>query len=60
MGADAHTVRFADDLAGTVADADDRLRRLLARIDRYAEQSGLAGTLPPAEPVPPVARRRPT
>ncbi|MGZ4663963.1 MAG: NAD(P)-binding domain-containing protein [Frankiaceae bacterium] len=54
MGADAHTVRFATDLRGTVAGADERLRRLLARIDRYAEQSGLAGTPPPAEPVPPV------
>ena len=54
MGADADTVRFGADLRPTVADADGRLRRLLARIDRYAEQSGLAGTLPPARPVPPV------
>jgi putative flavoprotein involved in K+ transport len=53
-GADAHTVRFATDLRGTVADADARLRRLLARIDRFAEQSGLACAPAPAEPVRPV------
>ncbi len=53
-GADAHTVRFADDLGGTVADAEERLRRLLTRIDRYTERSALVCTPPPVEPVQPV------
>jgi putative flavoprotein involved in K+ transport len=52
VGTQASTVRFAADLGGSVADADARLRRLLARIDRYAEHSATA--LPPAEPPRPV------
>lgn len=33
---------FADDLAGTVADADRRMHRLLDSIDRHVEATGLA------------------
>lgn len=50
----AGRVRFADDLARTTADADERLRRLLARIDAHIDTSGLAAELPPGEPLPPV------
>ena len=53
-GTAGSTVRFADDLARTTADADERLRRLLARIDTHINTSGLAAELPPAEPLPPV------
>jgi putative flavoprotein involved in K+ transport len=53
-GAAGRTVRFADDLARTTADADERLRRLLARIDAHIDTSGLAAELPPGEPLPPV------
>ena len=53
-GAAGATVRFADDLADTTGHADQRLRRLLARIDAHIDAVGLAAGLPPADPLPPV------
>jgi putative flavoprotein involved in K+ transport len=50
---DGDTVRFAGDLTTTTADADMRLRRLLARVDAYAD-THLPGRVPAAEPVPAV------
>ena len=47
--ADGHTVRFADDLRESTAAAEDKLARLLDRIDRYVEDSGLAAEVGPAE-----------
>jgi putative flavoprotein involved in K+ transport len=49
-------VGFADDLPVTVGAAQDRLRRVLADIDEYAD-SGRAGPVPPRDPVPDVAHR---
>jgi putative flavoprotein involved in K+ transport len=40
--ADGPTVRFADDLRPTIAAAEERTRRTLDTIDRYAESTGLA------------------
>jgi putative flavoprotein involved in K+ transport len=53
VGIDATTVRFADDLLESVAEADHRLYRLLGRIDRFAE-SALPGRVPGPAPVAPV------
>lgn len=39
-------VRFAEDLDAVVRDADERLERLLARIDRYIDSHGLAARYP--------------
>jgi putative flavoprotein involved in K+ transport len=59
---DGTTVTFAGDLAGTSAAADDRLRRLLADIDRHVADTGLEDEVldpdPPDEvrPTPTPAR----
>jgi putative flavoprotein involved in K+ transport len=45
---EGRTARFADDLAGTVAAADDKMHRFLDAADDYAEQSGLGSELWPA------------
>jgi cation diffusion facilitator CzcD-associated flavoprotein CzcO len=45
---------FADDLATTVADAEGRLRRLLDRIDRRADQLGIATAPDQIVPVAPA------
>jgi putative flavoprotein involved in K+ transport len=42
MWAEGRRVRFAPDLARTMAAADARMRRILADIDRHIEASGLA------------------
>jgi putative flavoprotein involved in K+ transport len=52
VGSDGERVLFADDLAASVRDADQRLARLLARIDAYVASRGIEA--PPAEPVRPV------
>ncbi len=44
-------VRLAEDLAVTTRDADERLRRLLSRIDTFAESTGLAPEVDHAEPI---------
>jgi putative flavoprotein involved in K+ transport len=51
LGVDGPRLRFAADLPATTAAADARLRRLLARIDTYAQQTGLAAELDPPAPV---------
>jgi putative flavoprotein involved in K+ transport len=50
---DAARVSFAGDLPATLATADARLRRVLGRIDRYAE-THLPGRSPGPPPVPAV------
>jgi putative flavoprotein involved in K+ transport len=47
-GFDGPRACFADDLARTTAEADARLHRLLARIDRQIETHGLARAFPPS------------
>jgi putative flavoprotein involved in K+ transport len=49
-GFDDRRARFAGDLSRTTSEADARLRRLLARIDRQIETHGLARHFPPADP----------
>ncbi len=44
---------FADDLPATVEDADERMRRLLAKIDEHVERTDVA--VPAPEPVPDMA-----
>lgn len=51
-GFEGQRALFADDLSDSVADAERRLRRLLARVDAYLET---ADPTFPAEVVPPVA-----
>lgn len=51
LGVDGPRLRFAADLPATTAVADARLRRLLARIDTYAQETGLAAELDPSAPV---------
>ncbi len=46
---------FADGLAANVAEAEARLRRALASIDRFVEQNGIEAA--PADPPPPVPIR---
>lgn len=50
-GIDGTRVRFAGDLASTVAAADARLTRLLGRIDAMIDACGLAREVLPAEPL---------
>jgi putative flavoprotein involved in K+ transport len=50
-GVAGRCVRPAEDLAVTTRDADDRLRRLLSRIDTFAESTGLAPEVDLAEPI---------
>jgi len=54
VAAEGRNVRFDRDLRRRVAAADLRLRRLLERIDRWADAHRLAAELPAAEPVAPV------
>jgi putative flavoprotein involved in K+ transport len=51
LGVDGPRLRFAPDLPASTAAADARLHRLLARIDAYAEETGLAADLDPPAPV---------
>lgn len=53
VAADGARVRLAGDLDDTVARADAKLARLLARIDRFVDAHGL--DVQPAEPIAPVA-----
>jgi putative flavoprotein involved in K+ transport len=46
---------FADDLDWTTSEAERRMRRLLARIERHVEEAGLEAELRSARLVPPVA-----
>jgi putative flavoprotein involved in K+ transport len=48
-------VRFADDLAETVAAAERRLARVLGRIDAHVTSTGQTRSVPPAEPLRPIA-----
>ena len=48
--ADGRRVLLAQDLAVTTREADERLRKLLRRIDAFAERSGIATETGPAEP----------
>lgn len=47
-------VRFRDDLAATTFTADDKLARLLSRIERFVERAGLTAEVAPPEPVPAI------
>jgi putative flavoprotein involved in K+ transport len=51
VGADGTVVRYGPDLAATVADADRRMRNVLARIDRHIDETGLASEV--EDPAPP-------
>jgi putative flavoprotein involved in K+ transport len=53
-GIDGDRVRLADDVTHTVSDADRRMRRLLAEIDRHIDASGLAAEVLAPEPIAPV------
>lgn len=48
--AEGSVVRFADDLRRLTGDADDRLEKLLARIDRHITTHGLDERFPRQEP----------
>jgi putative flavoprotein involved in K+ transport len=52
VAVDRARVRFAGDLARSVADAEARLARLLRRIDGFVERGALAGAPPPEPPRP--------
>lgn len=49
VGVDGTRVGFADDLGLTTARADQKLRRLLGDIDRFAAAEGLSGEIDPAD-----------
>jgi putative flavoprotein involved in K+ transport len=49
LDADGQRVTFADDLGASTARADDKLARLLDRIDAYALASGLTREIDPPE-----------
>jgi len=52
LGFENGRLSLADDLAANAAQADERQARLLARIDRYIAEAGIAA--PPPEPVGPL------
>ncbi|MEO6412006.1 MAG: NAD(P)-binding domain-containing protein [Pedococcus sp.] len=49
VGAQGQRVSFADDLADSVGDADNRMHRFLDTVDRHVEANGLTGEVWPAE-----------
>jgi len=51
QGAQGRRVSFADDLHVNAARADERLRRVLGRIDRYIERCGLVAEVDEPDPV---------
>jgi putative flavoprotein involved in K+ transport len=55
VGVDGGHVRFADDLAVSMAAADSRMHRVLAGIDEYVTASGLQGEVLDRD-VPPTSR----
>jgi putative flavoprotein involved in K+ transport len=55
-GAGGQVVGFADDLPATVADADRRLRRVLARIDALGGSDDPGTDLPPVDVLPGATR----
>lgn len=52
-GAMGSTVWFADDLASTVAAADDNVRAFRASVDRFAARTGMVTAAPEPPPEPP-------
>ena len=50
-GIDGRRMRLAEDLAATTRAADERLRRLLRRIDAFAASTGIAPEADHAEPI---------
>jgi putative flavoprotein involved in K+ transport len=59
VAADGQRVRFADDLATTTAAADDRMSRVLHRIDAYIDRAGLTREVLPRERAAPAAAGAP-
>jgi len=55
LGMDGNRVNLANDLAHSIAASDAKLRRVLARIDRFIERSPFAAETGPAEPWRPIA-----
>lgn len=51
---DRHTVFLADDLAATTSHAEQKLSRLLAGIDGFITEAGMARGTPPADRPPPA------
>ena len=58
LAIDGHQVRLATDLPATVAAADQRMRRLLRRIDQHIEANGLRHEMPAADRTPTIAPAR--
>jgi putative flavoprotein involved in K+ transport len=54
MHADGHRVHFGNDLPATLADAEARLLRTLAKIDRFIESNRLEEEVFPKRPVCPM------
>ncbi len=54
VGAEDGRVLLADDLAHSVAAAEVRLARLLARVDSHADRAGPGAEVPPRDAIPPV------
>jgi putative flavoprotein involved in K+ transport len=53
VAADGHRLNLADDLVAHTVAADVKLAKLIARIDRFVEDEGLAGEVGDAEPFNP-------
>lgn len=58
-GIDGRRAAFAQDLDRTVADADARMRRVLADIDAHIQSSGLEAEVLDPEPQPTITIERP-
>jgi putative flavoprotein involved in K+ transport len=54
VGTDGHRVTLADDLDATTAEADERLSRLLDRIDAFVTETGMDERVGPPERLAPV------
>jgi putative flavoprotein involved in K+ transport len=54
VGMDGRHVRFAEDVNHTVTEADRRMRRVLAEIDRHIDETGLADEVLAPEAMAPV------
>jgi putative flavoprotein involved in K+ transport len=54
VDADGRGVVCADDLAATTAEADQRMRRVLAKVDRHIDETGLAREVDDPDDIRPV------
>lgn len=58
VAVDGRHLRFADDLADTLLEADRRMRSTLTHVDRYVDRAFRPGHVPAATPIAPIVGHR--